>query len=167
MSKSPTGRVVPIAGGRALVLERTFNAPIDDVWASITESERLDRWIGRWEGEPGPGRTVSFLMTAEEATEPEDVRIIDCEAPRLLRIVFDQGSTAWHVELSLEESDGVTTLRFTQGVGDGVDVSDVGPGWEYYLDRLVAARADAPLPEFDDYYPAQAEHYASEQAAAR
>jgi hypothetical protein len=32
MSKQATGRVVPIAGGRALVLERTFNAPVEDVW---------------------------------------------------------------------------------------------------------------------------------------
>jgi uncharacterized protein YndB with AHSA1/START domain len=167
MSKSPTGRVVSVAGGHALVLERTFKAPIEDVWASITESERLERWIGRWEGEPGPGRTIRFLMTAEEAAEPEDVRIIDCEPPRLLRMVFDQGPDGWHVDLTLNESDGVTTLRFTQGIGDGLDISDVGPGWEYYLDRLVAARAGTPLPEWGSDYLGQSEHYAGEQAAAR
>jgi uncharacterized protein YndB with AHSA1/START domain len=167
MSKSPTGRVVAVAGGRALVIERTFNAPIEDVWASITESERLERWIGRWEGEPGPGRTISFLMTAEEAAEPEDVRIVECEPPRLLRLVLDQGADGWHVALTLDESDGVTTLRFSQSVGDELDISDVGPGWEFYLDRLVAARADAPLPEWDEDYLGQAAHYAAEQAAAR
>jgi uncharacterized protein YndB with AHSA1/START domain len=165
MTKQPTGRVVPIAGGRALVLARTFRAPIEDVWASISESERLERWIGRWDGEPGPGRTVSFLMTAEENAEPEDVRIVECEPPRLLRTVLNPGTQSWHVDVSLSEANGITTLTFTQGVG-GIDVSDVGPGWEYYLDRLVAARADAPLPSWDDYYPGQSEHYAAQAAAA-
>jgi uncharacterized protein YndB with AHSA1/START domain len=167
MSRNATGRVVPIAGGRALVIERTFTAPIEDVWASITESDRLERWIGRWEGDPGPGRTISFLMTAEESAEPEDVLIVECEPPRLLRTVFSQGSTQWHVDVTLEEVDDVTTLRFSQAVGDGDDVTDVGPGWEYYLDRLVAVRADTPMPAWDDYYPAQAEHYAAQQAAAQ
>ena len=162
MSKQATGRVVPIAGGRALVLERTFNAPIEDVWASITESERLERWIGSWEGEPGPGRTVRFLMTAEGAAEPEDVRIVECEPPRLLRVEFSQGPNGWRVEVGLTEADGVTTLTFTQGIDEGIDVSDVGPGWEYYLDRLVATRAGAPLPEWDDYYPSQSEHIAAQ-----
>lgn len=162
MSKQATGLVVPIAGGRALVLERTFNAPIEDVWASITESARLERWIGRWEGEPGPGRTIRFLMTAEGAAEPEDVRIVECEPPRLLRIEFSQGPNGWHVDVELSEEDGVTTLTFTQRIDEGIDVSDVGPGWEYYLDRLVAARADAPLPDWDEYYPAQSEHYAAQ-----
>ena len=37
----------------------------------------------------------------------------------------------------------------------------VGPGWEYYLDRLVAAEtgADVAAIDFDDYYPAQSDHY--------
>ena len=164
MSRNATGRVVPIAGERALVIERTFKAPIEDVWASITESDRLARWIGRWEGEAGPGRTVSFLMTAEESAQPEDVHIVECVPPRLLRTVLNQSAGWWHVDVTLSEAEGVTTLRFSQAIGE--EVSDVGPGWEYYLDRLAAAREDAPMPEWDDYYPAQSEHYANELRAA-
>ena len=33
------------------------------------------------------------------------------------------------------------------------------PGWEYYLDLLVAARDGGPTPEWDDYYPAQKGYY--------
>ena len=36
---------------------------------------------------------------------------------------------------------------------------EFGPGWEYYFDNLVAARAGEPLPKFDDYYPAQKQYY--------
>ena len=41
----------------------------------------------------------------------------------------------------------------------GAPLGAVGPGWEYYLDMLVASRAGEPLPDFDDYYPAQAAYY--------
>ena len=41
----------------------------------------------------------------------------------------------------LAEEDGVTTLTFTQRDIDPVEAESVGPGWEYYLDRLVAAES--------------------------
>ena len=39
--------------------------------------------------------------------------------------------------------------------------SSVGPGWEYYLDRLVAAETGGDVGSivWDDYYPGQADHY--------
>ena len=38
-------------------------------------------------------------------------------------------------------------------------MGEVGPGWEYYLDMLVAAREGASLPKFDTYYPAQKDYF--------
>ena len=39
---------------------------------------------------------------------------------------------------------------------------NVGPGWEYYLDRLVAAEAGRSVAEvdWDAYYPALSSSYA-------
>jgi hypothetical protein len=45
-----------------------------------------------------------------------------------------------------------------------MNVGDLGPGWEFYLDNLVASRSNGPLPDFNDYYPAQKAFYL-EQAA--
>jgi hypothetical protein len=42
----------------------------------------------------------------------------------------------------------------------GDDVSAYGPGWEYYLDMLVAARDGLPTPSFDDYL-AMSDYYAA------
>jgi hypothetical protein len=64
---------------------------------------------------------------------------------------------AWQHVLELDEADGVTTLTFTQLVPDGplgTDlVSSVGPGWDYYLDRLVASLggADVGAVAFEPY----------------
>ncbi len=56
----------------------------------------------------------------------------------------------------------MTTLTFTQPDIDPVEAESVGPGWEYYLDRLVAAESDGDVDAIDfdrDYYPAMLEHY--------
>ncbi len=50
MSVTPTGRREIRDGVSYVVLERTFDAPVDAVWAAITEPVRLERWIGTWQG---------------------------------------------------------------------------------------------------------------------
>jgi uncharacterized protein YndB with AHSA1/START domain len=168
-SPTATGRREERDGLPHLVLTRTFRAPIDDVWAAATESHRLARWIGSWAGDPAAGRvTFRMLYEGEEATDEEFV-IDECVPPRRLAVTtnmqYDENTTVtWHLELDLAESDGVTTLTFAQPMPDPAMAENVGPGWEYYLDRMVAAESGADPAEisFDDYYPAQSEHYRAE-----
>ena len=161
MSVEPTGRITTDGDRRVLTITREFRAPIEDVWASVTESDRLARWIGTWTGDPASGR-VTFLMTAEGATEPEDMEIRECVPPRLLRVTSHVGEEQWHLDLLLSEVDDITVLTFTQPDIDPVAAESIGPGWEFYLDRLVAAETggDVDTIDFDrDYYPAMVEHY--------
>ena len=77
-----TGTVTDIDGHPNLVLTRTFAAPAARVWRELTESARLERWIGRWEGDPKSGH-VAFFMTAEdEEAPPEEYTILECDPPR-------------------------------------------------------------------------------------
>jgi uncharacterized protein YndB with AHSA1/START domain len=159
MSIQATGYVRETGDVRELVYERTFTAPIDDVWASITEPERLDRWIGTWSGDAGPGRSVAFTMTAEGVEKPEDVLIVECDPPRRLTVDMPSPNGTWRIDVSLAESDGITTLVFAQLIMPGDNLGDYGPGWEYYLDRLVAARDNTPFREWDEYPPVIQPHY--------
>ena len=164
MSVEPTGQISRDGERLVLTITREFRAPIEDVWASVTESERLARWIGTFSGDPASGR-VAFLMTAEGAKEPEDMEIRACDPPRVLRVTSRVGEDQWHLDLLLEERAGVTTLTFSQPDIDPVAAESVGPGWEYYLDRLVAAETDSDVEAIDferDYYPAMQEHYRSQ-----
>lgn len=166
---SPTGRREERAGRQFVVMERHFDAPIDAVWAAITEPERLARWIGTWTGDPQTG-SVDFRMLYEGEGAMVEVFTIDaCEPPTRLELTstapFDgEAPVEWHLVLDLAETAGVTTLTFAQSVPDPVMAESVGPGWEYYLDRLVAAETggDAATIDFDDYYPSQSGHYRSE-----
>jgi uncharacterized protein YndB with AHSA1/START domain len=153
------GRLVRTPEGRDLVIVRSFRAPIEDVWASITESERTARWWGPWTGEPGPGRTIRYKMAFEADGPASEMLIEACEPPRHLsvRAVNDYGD--WRLEAHLSESGGVTELRFTQHLDAATNIGDVGPGWEYYLDNLVASRTGGAMPDFNDYYPAQKQYY--------
>jgi uncharacterized protein YndB with AHSA1/START domain len=160
MTPAPTGRRETRDGTDQLVLTREFRAPIADVWAAVTEPDRLARWIGTWTGDPATG-AVAFRMTAEGDDVAEETYTIGtCAAPR--RLVLDTPN-GWHLDLDLElaEAAGTTTLTFAQPLTDPAAAADIGPGWEYYLDRLVAAEtgADVAAVDWDSYYPAQCDHY--------
>ena len=164
-SPIPSGRLVATAAGRDLVLTRTFRAPIADVWASLTESDRTARWFGSWTGEPGVGRTILVRMGFEEGTEPVEMTILACEPPRRLGLRGAEAHGGWHVEAELAERDGTTELRFVHHLDASVDVGSVGPGWEFYLDLLAAAREGRAPVQFGDYYPGQQEYYTGLTAA--
>jgi uncharacterized protein YndB with AHSA1/START domain len=146
--------------GQELQLTRHFPDDIDTVWAAMTESDLLERWIGRWEGEPRTGR-VMFFMTAEGDGPPSAYRIVECTPPHRFAGTTQVGEQSWQLRFELSFDDGVTTLLFAQVLGD-IDLGSVGPGWEYYLDRLsrVLDDADATDIDWDDYYPALRDYYA-------
>lgn len=164
-----TGRSEHRDGRRLLVIERQLRAPIADVWAACTEPSRMERWIGTWSGDPASG-TVSFRMTAEgDDVAAEEMDVLACEPPRRFVVrgrtaePFGEDGTGekvvWEMELELAEADGVTSLRFAQVLvpGEtGVDMAaSVGPGWDYYLDRLAASVAgdDVGAVDWESYAP--------------
>lgn len=161
---SPSGTRTEHDGRTFVEFTRTFRAPVEDVWAAVTESDRLARWIGEWTGDPSEG-TVQFRMAFEGDAAPERMQIDECRAPHLLRltstVVTDDGEESWRFRIDLAEEAGVTTLTFAQDVPDAAMAAGVGPGWEYYLDRLVAAETggDPATVVWDDYYPALSEPY--------
>jgi uncharacterized protein YndB with AHSA1/START domain len=158
---TPAGRLVQTEAGRDLVLTRTFRSPIEDVWASITESERNARWFASWTGEPGPGKTIRYRMTHEEGMPEADMTIDACEPPRHLAVSAVDEYGAWRLEATLVEDGDTTVLTFVQHLDETETIADSGPGWEYYLDMLVATHTGGPTPDFDDYYPAQKAYYES------
>jgi uncharacterized protein YndB with AHSA1/START domain len=152
----PTGRL----DGNDLIITRTFRAPIDDVWTSVTSSESTARWFGPWEGTPGTGSKIRVQMGFEKDSPwMDNVTIEKCEAPRHLHLISRSSWGTTDMELTLSEAAGTTTLRFVHHLTDRKGAGDYGPGWEYYLDNLVAMREGRPLPKFEDYHPGQKPYF--------
>ncbi|GAA4589321.1 SRPBCC family protein [Planotetraspora phitsanulokensis] len=159
MSLTPTGRLLRTDTGSDLLLSRTFRASAEDVWASVTESDRTARWFGPWEGEAAPGRTIKVQMAYEEQAPWCEMRIDACEPPRRLALSMTDESGNWRLELTLSEADGSTELRLVHHLAGEDGIGEIGPGWEYYLDMLMAAREGSPQPDFADYYPSMKDYF--------
>ncbi|MEU7901243.1 SRPBCC family protein [Actinoplanes sp. NPDC049118] len=159
MVDQPTGQLIATADGTDLVVSRTFRSSIEDVWASVTESDRTARWFGPWEGDAAPGRMIRMQMAFEEQAPWFDVRIDACDPPRRLALSMNAESGSSRIELLLAHADGRTELRLVHHLEATDKPGEMGPGWEYYLDMLVASRDGLPTRSFDDYYPAMKPYF--------
>ncbi len=166
MTPNPTGKVILTAIGRDLVLERVLPGSIDDAWASITESDRLARWFCTWTGEARVGATVELSLVAEEGDATSQAEITACEPPTHLAVSTRAPGGSWLLEATLTPIDSNhTRLRFVHHLDEEAKSKEIGPGWEYYLDRLVAAMNGSRMPDWDDYWPSLGSAYADRTAA--
>jgi uncharacterized protein YndB with AHSA1/START domain len=110
-----------------VVLRRTYDAEIADLWSAITEPERVKRWFLPLTGDLHVGGKFQFEGNAGG-------EILVCEPPTKLRVTF--GGPASLVEVALADHGGEkTTLRLTHTVpvamaGSGAGALFVGPGWD-------------------------------------
>ncbi len=157
----PTGRVHATPQGRQLIIERTFRASIEEVWAGLTEPERVARWYGTIDGDQLPGQTIMITMTAEEGAPCEPARIIECDPPNRFLIETAGMGEPWRLHVELGEANGVTTMTFTHALADALDAAEIGPGWEFYADRHNAVFEGNAMPDWaaDRYQELLGPHY--------
>lgn len=136
--------------GRTLVLTRRFTAPIDDVWASVVESDRLERWFGTWTGDPADGWVMVTMNAEAEPVPPTRYAIEACDPPRRLAVSATDDHGTWRLSVELDDSDGTTLTLRQHDLGPGM-IQHTGPGWQWYLDRLVAAATGQSPPTLADF----------------
>lgn len=137
-TRKPSGHTVKTTDGALIQISRTLAHPVDEVWAAFTDSSRLSTWYGSYTGEPSSGEvSLSFVESPDQKGR---VRIDDCsDRERLAVTLLDAPGGDWVLSILLEETGKDTTLFFTHTLSDTAGAGDIGPGWEYYLDRLAAA----------------------------
>ncbi|HMO11493.1 MAG TPA: polyketide cyclase, partial [Actinotalea sp.] len=81
--------------------------------------------------------------------------------PRAYEVHAEEEFSVWDVGVEVAPDGPATRLRLTQVLHEKGSLPSVGPGWEWYLDRLVAVLtgADPDAIEWDAYQAALTEHY--------
>jgi uncharacterized protein YndB with AHSA1/START domain len=139
----------------AFAVRRTIRiaAPIERVWAAVTEPEHISRWFARTEIE-GRGAGSGGTMTFDRET-PIPLRVEAIEEPRMVAYRWNNDDALGTPPATLDEASS-TVFTFTLvAVPDGTELtvvetgfeatSDPGEnmrshseGWTVELDKLVA-----------------------------
>ncbi|MGX1768460.1 SRPBCC domain-containing protein [Dietzia sp. NPDC055343] len=158
MSTPPTASGSLTESG-AVVFTRRLPISREQAWAAVTDPARTARWIGPWSGDPASG-TVELTMTVEGGSPTSTVEVRRCEEPVVL--VVTTGPGGWVLTVRVEGDDDEAVISLEQDIPDAESAASIGPGWDFYLDRLVEAEAgrDPDALGFDpDYYPGLAGYY--------
>jgi uncharacterized protein YndB with AHSA1/START domain len=111
----------------SVLLRRSYDAPIGDVWDAVTQPDRIKRWFMPISGELGVGG--SFQLEGNAGGE-----ILTCEPPRLLKVSFGGPTSIVQVRLTPQgDSDTVLELEHTVPIEmaqSGAGALYVGPGWD-------------------------------------
>ena len=111
----------------SVLLRRSYDAPVSDVWDALTDPDRIRRWFMPVSGDLREGGDFQLEGNAGG-------RILRCDPPHLLKVTF-AGETSL-VELRLvPDGATATTLELEHTVpiemaGSGAGALYVGPGWD-------------------------------------
>jgi uncharacterized protein YndB with AHSA1/START domain len=111
----------------SVLLRRSYDAPIGDVWDAVTQPDRIKRWLMPISVELRVGG--SFQLEGNAGGE-----ILTCEPPRLLRVTFGGPISIVEVRLTSQgDRDTVLELEHTVPIEmaqSGAGALYVGPGWD-------------------------------------
>jgi uncharacterized protein YndB with AHSA1/START domain len=116
--------------GRTVLIRRSYDAPVDDIWDAVTNPDRISRWFLPVSGDLRLGGTYQLKGNAHG-------EILRCEPPRLLKVTWIFGESSTEVEVRLTAGgDGSTVFELKHAMpldpehwgrfGPGA----VGVGWD-------------------------------------
>ncbi|GAA1495753.1 hypothetical protein [Paeniglutamicibacter kerguelensis] len=150
------------SGGRRIVIELDAEYDIRDIWEASTTAEGLRSWVGILRGNADSSDLRFAFLEEGLETAAGSVNIQHCRPPYNFLVTVETEQGAWHLGLGLSRRPGTKKITFIHDLGPSDDPSTIGPGWEYYLQRLLVhlAGGDVESVKWDDYYPALAPAYA-------
>ena len=113
---------------------RRFPVSRAELWAAITEPDRMARWAFRGELEPRSGGTLRFDFGEGGVSEGT---ILVWDEPSVLEYEWATDTEMpWRVRFELTgDADGGTLLTFDHLLPDALN-PDFAAGWHWHLDRL-------------------------------
>ena len=106
---------LPAGEGRTIRLQRTYDAPIDDVWAAFTEPERLSRWFLPVSGDFRLGGRYQF--EGQAGGEILGRKIVEVITVNGVRVALEDGSWVL-VRASSNKPEIVVVVESTRSEDD-------------------------------------------------
>ncbi|MDT0344141.1 SRPBCC family protein [Streptomyces litchfieldiae] len=132
------------ADGRrwSLTLERELAHPVEDVWAALTEAERVARWAPFLPGRDldAPGE-VALPVPGEKGPGPRG-EVTTLDPPRLLALTWDQDG----LRFALTPTDTGTRLELTHTFAEQEEPSSFAAGWHLCLAALAGTLYGLQVP---------------------
>jgi uncharacterized protein YndB with AHSA1/START domain len=127
IDREVTRRSGPNGEEVSVLIRRTYDAAIADVWSALTDPNRMRRWFLPISGDLRAGG--NFQLEGNAGGD-----IIACEPPRLLKVTFGGPTSLVELQLSPETEDR-TSLQLEHTVPiefaqSGAGSLFVGPGWD-------------------------------------
>jgi uncharacterized protein YndB with AHSA1/START domain len=110
-------RAIPAGDARVAVFTRTYETSIEDLWDACTNPERLGRWYTPVTGDLRVGGTFAQVQMGSGT-------ILECDAPRLLKVSLGGGADEIELRLAPGAEDGTTTLELQHATT--IDSHDIG-----------------------------------------
>ena len=129
-------------------IEDRYDTGIDDLWAAITDPDRVARWYGRVDGDLRLGGQFHLFV---DGSEWDGTGVVEaCEPPRHLQVRTKEAAEPYEevIEATLT-ADGDQTVLVIEARGMPLDkVAFYGAGWQMHAEDLAAYlagrdRADA------------------------
>lgn len=139
MSERILAAVRPEAGAAVVHVEDRFDTSVDDLWAAVTDPDRLARWLGEVTGDLREGGVVGLRFTSRWTGTG---RIVVCDPPRRL-LVTTREEDGQETEMeALVTADGDGARLVVEERGFPVEVApDHAAGWQVHLEDLGAVLA--------------------------
>jgi uncharacterized protein YndB with AHSA1/START domain len=97
-------RTIPAGEARVAVFTRTYETTVEDLWDACTNPERLRRWYVPVTGDLRIGGSFQQVNMGSGT-------ILECDAPRWLKLSLGGGADEIELRLSPGPADGTTTLE--------------------------------------------------------
>lgn len=126
------GSFIEFEGRPAVRFERTYNHPVERVWAAITDPDELAHWFpSSVELEPRAGGTITF--SGDPHSAPQTGVVLAFDPPR--RLAYTWGGDELHFEL---EPLAAAQCRLTliNVLADRSAAARNAAGWDVCLEEL-------------------------------
>jgi uncharacterized protein YndB with AHSA1/START domain len=149
---TPTSRVngsIRAENGRGTVrMEEVYDTRVSDLWAAVTEPERLARWVAQVSGDLHLGGQFHATFTSGW-DGPGRVEV--CEPPhRLIATMSPDSDDETLIEVTLADEEGRTRLVIEERGIPLTEIAAHGAGWQAHVEDLSAHLAGRDAGDWND-----------------